>query len=97
LVTALWGAFIPVNAPNAQGALAFLNYILDPRRGARCFEHLGYYCTFAASDPLIAAEYRPFLTLPAGFSNMETLRGLNQDAEEAHELVWTAFKQAAGN
>jgi spermidine/putrescine-binding protein len=93
----LMGAFIPANAPNAQGALAFLNYILDPRRGARCFEHLGYYCTFAASDPLIAAEYRPFLILPAGFSNIETLRGINQEAEEAHELVWTAFKQAAGN
>jgi spermidine/putrescine-binding protein len=93
----LMGAFIPVNAPNAQGALAFLNYIMDPRRGAQCFEHLGYYCTFAASDSLIAAEYRPFLTLPAGFSNMETLRGINQEAEEEHERVWTAFKQAAGN
>jgi spermidine/putrescine-binding protein len=93
----LMGAFIPVNAPNPQGALAFLNYILDPRRGARCFEHLGYYCTFAASDSLIAAEYRSFLTLPTGFSNMETLRGINQEAEEEHERVWTAFKQAAGN
>ncbi|MDR2746016.1 MAG: spermidine/putrescine ABC transporter substrate-binding protein [Treponema sp.] len=93
----LMGAFIPVKAPNAQGALAFLDYILNPRRGALCFEHLGYYCTFAASDPLIAAEYRAFLTLPAGFSNMETLRGINQEAEEEHERVWTAFKQAAGN
>ncbi|MDR0642734.1 MAG: spermidine/putrescine ABC transporter substrate-binding protein [Treponema sp.] len=93
----LMGAFIPVNAPNAQGALAFLNYILDPRRGAQCFEHLGYYCTFAASDSLITPEYRPFLTLPDGFSNMETLRGISQEAEEEHERVWTAFKQAAGN
>jgi spermidine/putrescine-binding protein len=93
----LMGAFIPVRAPNAPGALAFLDYILDPRRGARCFEHLGYYCTFAASDPLIAAEYRPFLTIPEGFTGMETIRGISQEAEEEHERVWTAFKQAAGN
>jgi spermidine/putrescine-binding protein len=93
----LMGAFIPVKAPNAQGALAFLNYILDPRRGAQCFEHLGYYCTFAASDPLIAGEYRGFLTIPAGFTNMETIRGISQAAEEEHERVWTAFKQATGN
>jgi spermidine/putrescine-binding protein len=93
----LMGAFIPVKAPNASGAHAFLNYIMDPQRGAQCFEHLGYYCTYAASDPLIAPEYRSFLTLPAGFSNMETLRGINQEAEEEHERVWTAFKQATGN
>jgi spermidine/putrescine-binding protein len=94
----LMGAFIPVKAPNAPGALAFLNYILDPRRGARCFEDLGYYCTYAASDSLIAPEYRPFLTIPEGFnSNMETIRGINQAAEEEHERIWTAFKQAAGN
>ncbi|MDR0401375.1 MAG: spermidine/putrescine ABC transporter substrate-binding protein [Treponema sp.] len=93
----LMGAFIPVKAPNAQGALAFLDYILDARRGARCFEHLGYYCTYSASDPLINPEYRVFLTLPTGFNtDMETIRGISQEAEEEHERVWTAFKQAAG-
>jgi spermidine/putrescine-binding protein len=93
----LMGAFIPVKAPNAPGAHAFLNYIMDPQRGAQCFEHLGYYCTYAASDPLIAPGYRSFLTLPPGFSNIETLRGINQEAEEEHERVWTAFKQATGH
>ncbi|MDR1025673.1 MAG: spermidine/putrescine ABC transporter substrate-binding protein [Treponema sp.] len=92
----LMGAFIPVNAPNAQGALAFLNYILDPLRGAQCFEHLGYYCTFGASEPLIDPEYRSFLTLPEGFSDAETIRGISQEAEEEHERVWTAFKLATG-
>ncbi|MDR2136462.1 MAG: spermidine/putrescine ABC transporter substrate-binding protein [Treponema sp.] len=92
----LMGAFVPAKAPNAQGALAFLDYILDPRRGAQCFEHLGYYCTFSASDPLISPEYRSFLTLPEGFSGAETIRAVSQEAEEEHERVWTAFKQAAG-
>jgi spermidine/putrescine-binding protein len=94
----LMGAFLPVNAPNAQAALAFLNYILDPQRGAQCFEHLGYYCTFAASEPLINPEYRSLLTLPEGFSEAETIRwGISQEAQEEHERVWTAFKQATGN
>jgi spermidine/putrescine-binding protein len=94
----LMGAFIPVRAPNAAAAHAFLNYILDPGRGAQCFEHLGYYCTFAASDPLIAPVYRSFLTIPPGFNtNMETIRGISVDAEEEHERIWTAFKQATGN
>jgi spermidine/putrescine-binding protein len=94
----LMGAFIPARAPNAAAAHAFLNYILDPGRGAQCFEHLGYYCTFSASDPLIAPVYRSFLTIPPGFNtNMETIREISVEAEEEHERVWTAFKQAAGN
>jgi spermidine/putrescine-binding protein len=94
----LMGAFIPVKAPNAAGAHAFLNYILDPGRGARCFEHLGYYCTYGASDPLIDPAYRAFLTLPQDFTTgMETIRVVSQEAEEEHERVWTAFKLATGN
>jgi spermidine/putrescine-binding protein len=95
----LMAAFIPNRAPNAEAAHAFLNYILDAQRGAACFEHLGYYCTYSASDPLIDPDYRGFLTLPVGFdtAGMETLREISQEAEEEHERIWTAFKQAAGN
>jgi spermidine/putrescine-binding protein len=94
----IMGAFIPVNAPNPNAAYAFLDYILDPERGARCFEQLGYYSTFAASDPLIAPEYRDFLTLPEGFNvNMEMIRNVDERAEEQHSLIWTLFKSAAGH
>jgi spermidine/putrescine-binding protein len=94
----LMAAFIPGKAPNPAAAQAFLNYILDPRRGAACFENLGYYCTFAASDPFIKEEYRKYLTLPEGFNiNMETLRLVNEAAEEEHERVWIAFRAATGN
>lgn len=93
----LMAAFIPSKAPNPAAARAFLNYILDPRRGAECFENLGYYCTFAASEPFIGEEYRKYLTLPEGFNiNMETLRLVNEAAEEEHERVWTAFRAATG-
>jgi spermidine/putrescine-binding protein len=93
----IMAGFIPVKAPNSSAAYAFINYILDAERGARCFEHLGYYSTYSASDALIEPEYREFLTLPAGFNiNMEMIQNITPEAEEAHNLIWTSFKAAAG-
>ncbi|MDR3276843.1 MAG: spermidine/putrescine ABC transporter substrate-binding protein [Treponema sp.] len=93
----IMGAFIPSKAPNAEAAYAFLNYIMDPRRGAQCFEFLGYYSTFAASDAYISPGLKEFLTLPAGFStNMEMIQNINPETDEEHERIWTAFKAAAG-
>lgn len=91
-------AFIPVNAPNAEAAYKFLNYILDARRGAECFEYIGYYSTFSASDPFINPEYREFLTLPESFNsaNMEMIQNISPRAEEEHNRIWTEFRQAAG-
>jgi spermidine/putrescine-binding protein len=92
------GCFIPSKAPNADAAHAFLDYILDPQRGAACFEYLGYYCTFSASEPLIGGEYKEFLTLPEGFNvNMEMIGNIGEAAEEEHTRIWTAFREAAGN
>jgi spermidine/putrescine-binding protein len=93
----IMAGFIPGKAPNPEAAYAFLDYILDPERGARCFEFLGYYSTYSASDPLISAEYREFLTLPKGFNvDMEMIQAVSPGAEEVHSLIWTAFKAAAG-
>jgi spermidine/putrescine-binding protein len=93
----IMAGFIPGKAPNPDAAYAFLDYILDAERGARCFEFLGYYSTYAASDPLIGAEYKDFLTLPHGFNvNMEMIQNVSAEADETHSLIWTAFKAAAG-
>ncbi|MDR2258879.1 MAG: spermidine/putrescine ABC transporter substrate-binding protein [Treponema sp.] len=93
----IMAGFIPSKAPNPDAAYAFLNYILDAERGARCFEFLGYYSTYTSSDPLISAEYKEFLTLPEGFNvNMEMIQTVSPETEEAHSLVWTAFKAASG-
>jgi spermidine/putrescine-binding protein len=93
----IMAGFIPAKAPNPDAAYAFLNYILDPRRGAQCFEYLGYYSTYSASDPYISPEYKEFLTLPAGFNvNMEMIGNISPEADEEHTRVWTAFKAAAG-
>jgi len=93
----IMAAFIPSRAPNPDAAHAFLNYILDARRGAECFENLGYYSTYSASDLLIAPEYKEFLTLPEGFNvDMEMIKNIEPEAEEAHDLIWTAFRAEAG-
>jgi spermidine/putrescine-binding protein len=93
----IMGSFIPSKAPNADAAYAFLNYILDAERGAACFEYLGYYSTFSASDPYIDDEYRSFLTLPAGFNiNMEMIQNVSAEAEEEHSRIWTAFREQTG-
>ncbi|GMO53260.1 MAG: spermidine/putrescine ABC transporter substrate-binding protein [Treponemataceae bacterium] len=93
----IMAGFIPVNAPNPGAAHAFLNYILDPARGAECFEYLGYYSTYSASDPFISPEHRELLTLPAGFNiDMEMIRNIDSDALEAHNRIWNEFRAAAG-
>ncbi|MDR0690110.1 MAG: spermidine/putrescine ABC transporter substrate-binding protein [Spirochaetaceae bacterium] len=93
----IMAGFIPSKAPNPDAAYAFLNYILDAERGAQCFEFLGYYSTYSASDPYIGKEYKEFLTLPAGFNiNMEMIGNISAEADEEHTRTWTAFKAEAG-
>ncbi|MDR2371243.1 MAG: spermidine/putrescine ABC transporter substrate-binding protein [Treponema sp.] len=93
----IMAGFIPVKAPNPGAAYAFLDYILDAQRGADCFEYLGYYSTYKSSDPFIDSGYSEFLTLPDGFNiNMEMIQNISAEADEAHSLIWTAFKEAAG-
>lgn len=88
--------FVPSNAPNAEAAHLFLDYILDPVRGASCFEWLGYYSTFSASDDYISDDFKPFLTLPDDFGETEMICNVNDATLQKHELIWTAFRDASG-
>ena len=63
----IMGMFVPSKAPNAEGAHAFIDYILRPEVSAQCYEWLGYYCTNKAADDLISEEFREFLVLPEEF------------------------------
>jgi len=93
----IMAAFVPLDAPNLDAAYAFLDYILDAQRGAACFEYLGYYSTWSASDSFIRAEMRDLLTLPEGFNiDMEMIQNISPEAEELHDLVWTEFRAACG-
>ncbi len=90
--------FIPSNAPNADAAHAFLNFMLTPENGKAAFEYLGYYCTNAAADELIDDAYKPFLTLPEDFnSETEMIFNVSAEADEAHVKAWTEFRTATGN
>lgn len=90
--------FVPVNAPHADAAHAFIDYILRPEVSKQCFEYMGYYCTNKAADALIEPEFRPFLTLPEDLDTgkMEMIQNISAEAEEAHIKVWTEFRQACG-
>jgi spermidine/putrescine-binding protein len=93
----IMAGFIPSKAPNPDAAHAFLNFILDTRRGAECFEFLGYYSTYSASDLLIDPDYKEFLTLPEGFNTeMEMIQNVSPEAEDAHNLIWTTFRNRTG-
>jgi spermidine/putrescine-binding protein len=95
----IMAAFVPSNAHNAKAAHVFLDYILDPRRGAKCFTALGYYSTFSASDQYIDEKYRDLLTLPEDFkksNSMEMIQNISPEAVELHNRIWTEFKSAAG-
>ena len=98
LDSGIMAQFIPSNAPHADAAYAFIDYILRPEVSKACFEYMGYYCTNQAADELIADEYKEFLTLPEGFDgdNTEMIQPISAEAEEAHVQVWTEFKNACG-
>ena len=90
--------FIPSNAPHAENAYKFMDYILRPEISAQCFEYLGYYCTNKDAEELISEEYRDFLTLPADIdtSTMEMIENIGADAVAAHDKVFNEFRTACG-
>lgn len=90
--------FIPSNAPHADNAYKFIDYILQPEISAQCFEYIGYYCTNKDAEEHISEEYRDFLTLPEDIDtdSMEMIENISADAIEVHQRVWTEFKSACG-
>lgn len=93
----IMGMFIPSQAPNADAAHAFIDYILRPEVSKRCFEYLGYYCTNKEADALIDPEFREFLVLPENIdlSRMEMIGNISADAMEKQAEIWTEFKTLA--
>ena len=94
----IMGMFIPSQAPNAEAAHAFIDYMLRPEVSAVSYEYLGYYCTTLAADSLISEEYRDFLVLPAQFraEDMEMIGNISAEANERQAQIWTEFKTLCG-
>ena len=94
----IMAGFIPTNAPNADAAHQFIEFLGRPEIAAECFEWLGYYCTNLAAEEYIDDDYKSFLTLPAGFSiDMEMIQNISAEALDLHNEIWIQFRTASGN
>ncbi|MBR4083495.1 MAG: spermidine/putrescine ABC transporter substrate-binding protein [Lachnospiraceae bacterium] len=90
----IMASFIPSQAPNAEAAYAFLDYINRPEIAAKCYEYIGYYCANTAAEELIAEDMRDFLVLPADAAAGEIIQNVSNEAEELHSEIWSRFRNA---
>ncbi|MGN0348803.1 MAG: spermidine/putrescine ABC transporter substrate-binding protein [Roseburia sp.] len=90
----IMGGFIPSNAPNAEAAYAFIDYLLDAEVSAKCFEYIGYYCTNKAAEAFISDEMKDLIVLPEGAAQGESIQNVSQEAEDLHGEIWNQFKNA---
>ena len=90
----IMACFIPSQAPNAEAAYAFLDYINRPENAAKCYEYVGYYCANTGAEDLIAEEMRDFLVLPEDAAAGEIIQNVSTEAEELHSEIWSKFRNA---
>ena len=84
------GTFIPSEAPNAEAANEFINYILQPEVTAKCINSVGYYNTNKAADDLVDEN----LLVPDDVTKGEIVQNVSQEAEQEYNKIWTEFKAA---
>ncbi len=90
----IMAGFIPSQAPNADAAHAFLEYILRPEISAKCFEFIGYYCTTKAAEDYISEDLKSSIVVPASVKDGEIIQNVSQEAEDLHNKVWNEFVDA---
>lgn len=90
----IMAGFIPSQAPNADAAHAFLDYILDAETAAACFTHIGYYCTNKMAEEYIPEELKEMLVVPETVTEGEIIQNISQEAEDAHATIWNEFRNA---
>ena len=86
--------FIPSDAPNAEAAYAFIDYILRPEISAKCFEYIGYYCTNKAAEEYISDEMKDLIVVPDTVTEGESIRNVSPEIEDLHNEIWNNFKNA---
>ena len=90
----IMAGFIPSQAPNADAAYAFLDYINDPENAAKCYEYIGYYCTNKAAEEYISDDMKKMIVLPEDTAEGEIVQNISQEAEDLHAEIWNQFKSA---
>ncbi len=88
--------FVPKNAPNAESAYAFIEFINRPEIAARLFENVRYYTTNKASEEYISEEMKEKLILPEDIQSGEIIQTIPQDADDLQLSNWNEFRQATG-
>lgn len=87
----IMAGFIPSKAPNSDAAHQFLNYILEPETGAKCFDSIGYYSTNQKSDELLENQE---LAVPDSVTQGEIIHNVSEEADAAYNKNWTEFRAA---
>lgn len=90
----IMAGFIPSDAPNADAAYAFIDYILEPEVSAKCFEYIGFYCTNKAAEEYISEEMKQYIVVPDSVIEGEIIQNVSQEAEDLHSEIWNQFKNA---
>ncbi len=90
----IMACFIPSQAPDADAAYAFLDYINRPENAAKCYEYIGYYCANKAAEEFISEEMKAFLVLPEDAAEGEIIQNVSTEAEELHAEIWNQFRNA---
>ena len=90
----IMAGFIPSDAPNADAAYAFIDYILDPQISAKCFEYIGYYCTNKAAEDYISEDMKEMLVVPASVNSGEIIQNVSGEADDLHQEIWNNFKNS---
>ena len=85
---------IPSQAPHVDYAYKFINFILDPKVGARLSNFNRYATPNAASLPMITPKDRANTAIYPSAEEMKTLEYLEDvgDATPIYDEVWTAVK-----
>ena len=95
----IMGMFIPSQAPNAEAAHEFIDYILRPEVSAKSFEYLLYYCTTKAAYDLIDPALQEFIVYHNDFdpNNTEMITfSITPEADARHAEIWTEFRNRCG-
>lgn len=92
----IMAGFIPSDAPNADAAYAFIEYLLDPEVAAQCFEYIGYYCTNKAAEEYISDDMKDLIVLPEDAAAGEIVQNVSAEAEDKYNEIWNEFKKACG-
>ena len=89
--------FIPANAPHADAAHQFLNFMCDPEVSAKASVFTQYINCNSAATEYLPQEFldNQAVNIPADtLGETEFMQDISAEATEQMNEIWNAFKQA---